>query len=143
MEQYEVLMHNETYRKAASYLEELETGTTDAGSYFRQSLKECDKDNLQLTVDEFIDLLVGTKRPQIFAESAVHGDGSDWNRIELSILGDISIAVPVTVFDDGRHFTPRVHATPFGATLLFTPGALLRSGTNDTPTDWEECYHQR
>ena len=76
--------------------------------------------------------------PQIFAESAVAGDGSDWNLTELGILGDISIAVPVSVFDNGNHTAPVIHAEPFPGTLIFTPGALLLNGRGNPPADWAE-----
>jgi hypothetical protein len=68
----------------------------------------------------------------------VAGNGSDWNSQELSILGDISIAAPVSVYDNGLHRIPKVHTKPLSATLLFTPGALLRNGRGETPTDWNE-----
>jgi hypothetical protein len=85
-------MHNETCRKVLSYLKALKTGRFTAGSYLHKRLKN--KDISQLGVKEFIELVIGTKQPQIFAESAVYGDGTDWNQTELSILGDIGIAVP-------------------------------------------------
>ena len=75
-----------------------------------------------LTDAGFLDALLNTKPPLIFAESAVAGDGSDWNLTELGILGDISIAVPVTIFDNGHHTAPVPHAEPFTGTLVFTPG---------------------
>ena len=129
-------MHGITFQKVKSYLENLETRKITAGSYMNSSLKE--KDISQLTTGEFIELLVRTKQPQIFAESAVYGDGTDWNQSELSILGDISIAVPVTVYDNGMHDHPEVHAVPFSATLLYVPGALLRNGRGNITADWEE-----
>ncbi len=135
MKNYKILIHKETYKKAISYLEKLKVGQS-AGRYLQERLK--DKDISQITVKEFIELLTRTKRPQIFAESAIFGDGSDWNQDELSILGDITIATPITVYDNGRHFGPVVHRSPFKATLLFVPGALLRNGRNNIPTDWEE-----
>ena len=45
----------------------------------------------------FLDTLLNTKPPQIFEGSAVAGDGSDWDLTELGVLGDVSIAVPVTI----------------------------------------------
>ncbi|MEM9777667.1 MAG: hypothetical protein AAF902_24030, partial [Chloroflexota bacterium] len=84
----------------------------------------------------FLEELINTKKPQIFAESAILGDGSDWNLTELAILGDVSIATPVTIFDNGRHRKPDVHAKPFEGTLLFTPGALLRNGHGEPPADY-------
>jgi hypothetical protein len=92
----------------------------------------------QLSIEQFIELLVRTKRPRIFAESDILGNGLDWNQTELSLLGDISIATPVTVYDNGRHRQPQVHPTPFTATLIFTPGALLRNDRNLVPADWAE-----
>jgi hypothetical protein len=53
------------------------------------------------------------------------GDGSDWTTAELCILGDISIAVFVTIFYNGHHTKPEVNAIPVQGTLVFTPGALL------------------
>jgi hypothetical protein len=82
--------------------------------------------------------LLDTKPPQIFAESAVAGDGTDWSLTELGLLGDVSIAVPVTVFDNGNHRTPTPHAAPFPGTLIFTPSALLDNGRGCTPADWGE-----
>lgn len=57
---------------------------------------------------------------------------------ELSLLGDISIAVPVTIFDDGNHLAPTPRVPPFSGMLIFTPGALLRNGRGNTPADWNE-----
>lgn len=136
MKQYKILINKEACQKVASYLKDLQFGTKTAGNYLNQILK--DKSISQVTIEELIELLIGTKQPQIFAESAVYGDGTDWNQTELSILGDISIATPVIVYDNGRHYDPEVHKSPFGATLLFTPGALLQNGMNNTPADWQE-----
>ncbi len=93
-------------QKAQAYLEALGTGKITPGSYLQQGLKG--QNISQLTLDEFLEIFVNTKHPQIFAESAVYGEGTDWNQAELSILGDIGIAVPVTVFDNGRHLCKRL-----------------------------------
>lgn len=91
-----------------------------------------------MTEQSFLTALINTKVPQIFAESAVAGDGSDWNQMELGILGDISMAVPVTIYDDGKHTSPTPHACPFPGTLVFTPGALLCNGRGLPPVDLAE-----
>lgn len=135
MSDYQTLLNPQTYIAIESYLDRLKAGSS-AGAYLGNSLKQLDLD--RLTTEEFIELLMRTKRPQIFAEFAVYGNGIDWNQTELSILGDISIAVPVTVYDNGKHRQPDVHDEPFTATLIFTPGALLRNGNNITPVDWQE-----
>ena len=136
MKNYRVLINKQTYEKTVSYLEQLKSGNIEAGKYLQDKLKE--HDIFSLKTVEFLELLMRTKQPQIFAESAVYGDGSDWNQEELSLLGDISIATPVTVYDNGSHYQPQIHKTPFPATLLFTPGALLQNGCNVIPADWQE-----
>jgi hypothetical protein len=138
MKNYQVLIHPETYQRSIDYLDRLKAGAI-AGEYLKHKLK--DKDIQQLSNEQFIELLVRTKRPKIFAESAILGNGLDWNQDELSLLGDISIAMPVTVSDNGRHRNPDVHPIPFAGTLIFTPGALLRNGYNLIPADWQEVTY--
>ena len=120
---YKILIHPGTAQKAQVYLQVLQTRETTAGAYLDEVL--FGEDLSMVGTSQFIECLLRTKRPQIFAESAVYGDGSDWSPLELSILGDISIAVPVIVFDNGMHTHPQVHPEPFKATLLYVPGALL------------------
>jgi len=80
-----------------------------------------------MTNEEFFEAILQTKQPQIFAESEIQGNGVDWNNKELSILGDVSIAVPVTIYDNmGREAGIKVHEEPFKGELLYTPGCLLR-----------------
>lgn len=134
--QYKVLIHGETYKKVKNYLKNLRSGNITAGYYLHESLDKTDIGHL--SVDALIELIFRTKKPQIFAESAIHGNGSDWNQTELSILGDIAVSVPVTVYDDANHHLPKVHTNPFCATLLCVPGALLRNDTGNTPADWDE-----
>ena len=131
-----ILVPTETRTRIADYLECLRCAETVAGNQLQESLRGMDLE--KLTAADFLDALINTKVPQIFAESAVSGDGSDWNPTELGILGDISIAVPVTVFDNGNHNGPVAHALPFPGTLVFTPGALLRNGKGRPPADWTE-----
>jgi hypothetical protein len=135
MKHYTVLANPQTYQKAIDYLDRLKAGEK-AGEYLHHKLKNIDLD--LVTIPEFIELLMQTKRPKIFAESAVFGNGIDWNQSELSILGDLSIVTPVTVYDNGKHRNPDLHQVPFAATLIFTPGALLQNGHNLTPADWME-----
>jgi hypothetical protein len=135
MKNYVTLVHSQTYQKASAYLDRLKAGNK-AGEHLHNRLKNIDLD--RVTIPEFIELLMRTKRPQIFAEDAIYGNGIDWNQDELSILGDLSIVTPVTVYDNGKHRHPDLHESPFAATLIFTPGTLLRNGHNITPVDWEE-----
>jgi hypothetical protein len=133
---YTVCLHQDTFLKASNYQEALLRNPAAVGRYFGELLEGVDMG--QCTAAEFIELLVRTKKPQIFAESAVFGDGSDWNQTELSILGDIGVALPVIVYDNGRHTHPDIHERQFPATLLYVPGALLENGRGLPPADWSE-----
>jgi hypothetical protein len=130
------LLHIASFVKAETYLKQLQNGEINPGRRLANTL---DSSRLKiLSVSQFVECLVNTKPPQIFAESSVKGDGSDWNQIELSILGDLSMAIDVTVFDNGLHYHPLVHPSPFEALLIYTPGALLRNETGNPPVDWHE-----
>ena len=135
---YDILIHPATYAKVVEYHDALRAGYIPGG-YLKTLL--CRTNSGLPDVAGLLEMLVNTKHPQIFAESSVRGDGADWNARELSILGDLSMAVPVIVFDDGRHAKPHIHESPFAATLLYTPGALLRNGQNIVPADWNEVTH--
>jgi hypothetical protein len=127
-----ILVPPETRARAAAWFHDLREGRATPGGRFGGAI------SAGMTDAACLGALLDTKLPQIFAESEVAGDGSDWNLTELGLLGDISIAVPVTVFDDGRHRDPAVHEPPFSGELVFTPGALLRNGRGCEPADWAE-----
>ncbi len=138
MPAYTTLLSKKTVAQAERYHQALQGGLP-AGSYLQKRLANLDL--AQLTVEQLLEQLVRTKIPQIFAESAVVGDGSDWNLTELGLLGDIALAAPVTIFDNGRHASPAIHNPPFTGMLLFIPGALLRNGRSHTPADWDEVVN--
>lgn len=122
--------------RATSYMHALRVGSLQPGAFLRDLLQGA---NLgPMAGLDLLGKLFDTKRPKIFAESEVAGDGSDWNLTELGLLGDVSIAVPVTIFDDGHHSAPTPHVPPFSGMLIFTPGALLLNGKGNTPADWSE-----
>lgn len=131
---YQILLHQTATARVAAYLQTLRNGGK-AGARLSAVLVGVALD--KLSVEAFLERLMATKQPQIFAESAVFGDGSDWNLTELGLLGDVSVAVPVRVFDNGRHVRPDVHAEPMPATLLFVAGALLANGQGKVPADWD------
>ena len=135
MPSYATLLSQISFDRATAYLGQLRSGD-QPGAFLREQLASADLS--ALTEEQFLEHLVRTKRPQIFAESAVAGDGSDWTLTELGLLGDISMAAPVTFFDNGRHANPEIHTPPFTGWLLFAAGALLRNGRSHTPADWNE-----
>ena len=95
---YHILMHPEAYEKAEAYRIELaSTATKLPGAYLQQELQDIELSSL--STECFIEHLMATKPPLIFAESAVHGNGKDWNQTELSILGDIGVATHIQVYD--------------------------------------------
>ncbi|MGD7654762.1 MAG: hypothetical protein ACQCXQ_16205 [Verrucomicrobiales bacterium] len=136
---YTTIIPDETRRRAAEYVAAVRSGRRQPGQRLGRALEEVGLDGLEeLDVGRFLQELMNTKEPQIFAESAVAGDGSDWSAEELGMLGDVSVSVPVRVFDNGNHDSPVVHDEPFRATLVYTPGALLRNGRGCVPADWDE-----
>lgn len=134
MHPYTVLMHPHAFAELERYRDQLVRKTATPGARLRTQLGEGVPASLDTTT--LLAALMGSKDPQIFAESSVSGDGSDWTATELSLLGDIGIAVGVKVFDNGRHHRPTEHPEPFDAHLLFIPGALLRNGRGQVPADW-------
>lgn len=138
MKTYSSILSAESYDRAERYLRDLASASVKAGNFLSDALEHVDMS--QCSVPDFLERLINTKKPQIFAESRIHGDGQDWTQVELSLLGDLSIAIPVTVFDDGAHTGPHIHEVPFDATLIFTPGALLRNDLGGTPVDWDEVH---
>ncbi|MFK7799720.1 MAG: hypothetical protein AB8E82_19860 [Aureispira sp.] len=140
LEDYKVLLHPQSLQRAARYWQQIQQGSIQAGRFLQQQRQH--QDSSQWTTEDFLQALCATKRPRIFAESEVIGDGSDWTLEELGILGDISVAVPVVIYDNGRHHNPLVHEVPFEGMLLYTAGALLRSGKLQwQPSDWADCVN--
>ncbi|WP_343861920.1 hypothetical protein [Aliiglaciecola litoralis] len=133
---YVNLLASTSFAKAQAYLDELKSAKQIAGKRLQKCLAT--RSLASLSVTEFIECLLNTKKTQIFAESSVFGDGSDWKLAELTLLGDISMAMEVEVFDNGLHYSPATHSSPFNALLIYTPGALLRNGTGHLPADWSE-----
>ena len=132
---YDIVLSTVTQQKVKSYLQDVQQKKAIPGYHFRKALRNVNPEALNAIT--FLKLLLSTKIPCIFAESAVTGDGSDWNLRELSILGDIGVYSNVSVFDNGLHTNPDIHESPLDANLLFVPGALLRAQGN-VPADWEE-----
>lgn len=134
---YSIIIPEDTLARATDYLQALQVGRAQAGALLDDRLRGADL--RAMGEYDLLCKLFDTKQPQIFAEMAVAGDGSDWNLAELGLLGDVSVAVPVTIFDDGNHTAPTQHEPPLSGVLVFTPGALLRNGRGHMPADWNEA----
>lgn len=129
---YRVLLPADAWRRVEEHASRVEADPAIAGPRLGRRLAELPVPRADAAW--LLSALLNTKRPRIFAESEVRGDGSDWTPFELGILGDLGVAIPVTVFDDGRHGVDARRHTGHGAgpapwpgTLLFIPGALLTS----------------
>ncbi|MDE1152791.1 MAG: DUF4804 domain-containing protein [Micavibrio sp.] len=134
---YEIVLSEKTLHALLLYKSDVENGIATAGARLKNLLPAN-------TAEQFIEALLATKQPRIFAESEIRGDGSDWNFRELALLGDINVVMAVRVFDNGT-WSPndqnfREYATPMDACLMFTPGPLLGAGGafRGLPPDYTE-----
>ena len=123
LEDYKMLLHPDSLQKAADYWNKIQTRKASAGKFLQRLLKQ--EDTRTWTTEDFLQALCATKRPRIFAESEVIGDGSDWTLEELGLLGAIGVAVPVVIYDNARHSNPVIHAQPFEGMLLYTAGGII------------------
>lgn len=143
---YDIVLSQETLIRLVTYKNDLHTQKLQPGSYLREILDANESHLNQTSTERFIELLLLTKKPMIFAESEIRGGGSDWNSIELQILGDLSVAMNVEIYDNGVWFTNderfRSHNPPLNGTLLFTPGPLLRGSIVGKPPDLNEVDFQ-
>jgi hypothetical protein len=73
IQKYRILIHRSTVDRAISYKQEIAAGNSPGG-YLQSKLKNLDL--AQLSIGKFIELLLQTKRPRIFAENAVYGIGN-------------------------------------------------------------------
>ncbi|WP_152571645.1 hypothetical protein [Legionella norrlandica] len=87
----------------------------------------------KLSPAEFMQLVMNTRLPKIFAESqATIGEGKMWNKDEYEILGNIcSVLRGVEVYDNGKYGATgtgdgRYKDNPPKINLLCIPGAILQ-----------------
>ncbi len=119
---YEIVISEKTLAQILSYKKDIEDGTAVVGDRMKNYLPAS-------STEQFIEALLATKQPRIFAESEIRADGTDWTHRELALMGDINVAMTVDVYDNGawdpndRHF--RLHNPAINAALLFTPGPLM------------------
>lgn len=161
---YNFVLNEETVNKAQKYKKDIEerkatpgkflraliikNSSQDTGTTFKQKNSFAAEQGYispyfvnetlkTIDLETFIELIIQTKVPCVFAESQPHLDGNDWNSEETSILGDIGFHAQVTVYGDGKWGGSVNHESPFEGHLLFVPGALLKSSGQRT-ADMEE-----
>jgi hypothetical protein len=141
---YDVVLSEQTLQTLLQYKSDIVRAKAVPGDRLKQAIAETGMPLAHLTTQDFIQALLATKQPMIFAESAIKCDGTDWTHRELAILGDINITMNVKAYDNGvwdpanKDF--REHKPPLDAQLMFTPGALLGIGKdfNGTSPDYAE-----
>ena len=81
-----------------------------------------------LTLEQFLEILLNTKKPKAFAEDELDVNNNEWNAEEIDILEYVGFAVPVDIYDEGQHGDhPTIHTEPFKGNLLYIPGPVLVS----------------
>lgn len=128
---YDIVLSQESLDKIISYKNDLIAEKLAPGCYLKNIL-DANKSTLkQISTERFVEYLLLTKKPLLFATHGYKGGGVDWNEAEFQILGDINIAMNVNIYDNGvwvkKHPNFRVHNRPLNGALLFTPGPVLRS----------------
>ncbi len=96
---YQVVISEYTLKKIKEYQNQLVSGQKRAGEKLKRELGQ--QDLTKMSTERFIDALLNTKEPRIFAEEEKMIKGGDWNLTEFSILGDINIAAKVKIYDNG------------------------------------------
>lgn len=125
---YRVIISEPSLTSIQNYKAKLVNDINIAGSRLRRILKGVDLN--RMPVKEFINALLGTKIPYVFAEKQKYHPQEDWSVEDARILGDVNIVTPVQIFDNGAWTGPTVHEKPFLGYLMFTPGALLTQDCN-------------
>lgn len=143
---YSFVISEKTLEKIKQYKNfVIQNGLEYVGYHFCQNLSSHLKKNKTLRLDQislidFILLLIQTKKPTIFAESAVFHNKNDWIIAEEEILGDITVTMNVRMFNDGNHTQGKHldHSPPIQGVLAYVPGALLVSAHPNSPADKQE-----
>lgn len=150
---YTTLFPFESWQKVDSYLQYMQQARGEelkVGERLRQS----DMFNIGVEGWSRLDLIRALMEQRRFEPPPPSSDGDassgDWSPEELAILGDVSFAMDVTVYDDGSPYTARRHNKPFKATLIYTCGAstadlpeLEPNGTNGDESSFFRLYQRR
>lgn len=137
MPNYRWIVHKDFSKKLNAWKRKLVSGELGFGKKVSQNLRA--QSLRDLSLKDLFEALVNSREPTKYAESEVVGNGSDWTQDELSLMGDMTFACEVEVFDDGKHVSPEVYKKPFTGLLLFMSGALLRNDYGNPIPDEIEC----
>lgn len=124
------LFSDTTLDTAGRYLEALQNGTKNPGAYLAQQMTRSNRTFADLSAKDLVTVLMNTRRPQLFAESQVRLDGSDWTLEEHAILAGISFMTQGThAFNNGEHNARQVrrYTPPLPVNFVYISGALFRN----------------
>ncbi|MCH9689729.1 MAG: hypothetical protein K0U10_03635 [Gammaproteobacteria bacterium] len=130
--EYKVIDTPELVAKVNDYIAQVRASTINMGQRLVRTIETQGLNISTITAEQFLDCILKTKEPRLFAEVASHVLTADptkpnWNKPELDILGDIVIATDDVKFYDNGHWTdPTTHIPPLDGGLLFVAGALLK-----------------
>lgn len=139
VETYLIYISETILRAARQYHAKVKSRQTEPGTNLVLSLETYNADNAKdsgwqnklwntLTTEEFLEVLIRTKKSHYIpgeSSNACHGDGSDWNQEELTLLNGVLPAIPCQAFDDGAWLAPNIFSEPLDISLLFASGVML------------------
>lgn len=136
---YSFTCSTETQEKIKQYKTDILNKKIMPGVFLAKSLQN--KDIHSMTTEKFIECLLATKPDRIFAEGTIFNANTNWNGVEIALLGDISCIIPTKAHDQGEHQNPTPHKTPIDVTLIYVPGPLLQIASlqSEKPDYLEIC----
>ena len=135
---YRIIMSDKSLEKISAYKTELEHNINLAGNRLKEIMSVQNGQPLrQMSVNKFVDALLGSKIPSVSADQQNYSPSSDWSAQDARALGEISIVMHVKIFDNGDWLNPKIHQNSFDGYLMFVPGALLISRCN---VDYAEVF---
>lgn len=140
---YDIVLSETALQRIVAYKNVLASNMgVEAGAYLKKVIESKNVVLDQISNEQFIELLLLTKKPLLYAEHGVRYDGSDWTEKEMELLGDLNIVMGVDIFDNGVWSTSNqyfhMHNPPLKGELLFTPGPLLDSSRPKPTPDLKE-----
>jgi hypothetical protein len=129
---YKVIYTPELLAKVNHYIAQVRAIKINMGQRLVTTIMSQGLDIGNITAKKFLDCILKTKEPRLFAEKASDVLTADpkkpnWNKPELDILGDIVIATDdVKFYDNGHWKAPTAHKPHLDGGLLFVAGALLK-----------------
>ena len=165
---YKITLSEETRSKIDSYLTRIKQYGGDLSQIigdrlFEEIQSQVGSSNLQainqfirsLETDNFLNLLLNTKKPKSFAESVVLNsrdankteisdakNEAGWSTDEVDILEDVAICVSIIFYDNGgQKESQKKHQDPFQGELLYMPGPVFSGRAAKHLKTYQQIIH--